>query len=165
MGYFRDVLKLGHTTGEISLRRTIEESKSQIQKIGKRHHAIPYTCDFVTGNSEQLEKLFLDIEKLYRHPGFILQQCALVNNLVHFTKIIENPHITEEDVQYQEETCGDNPIMLAAKLRHKDLVSSVLRSQRFQEDEGTDFLSELVHTRNRMGQSLLAMVALQGKSP
>jgi hypothetical protein len=53
--------------------------------------------------------------------------------------------------------------MLAAKLRHKDLVSSVLRSNRFDGTDDMDFLAELIHSRNATGQTLLAMVALQGK--
>ena len=54
--------------------------------------------------------------------------------------------------------------MIAAKLRHKDLVSSVLRSTRFDGNDDMDFLAELIHSRNASGQTLLAMVALQGKS-
>ena len=53
--------------------------------------------------------------------------------------------------------------MLAAKLRHKDLVSSVVRSNRFDGTDDMDFLAELIHSRNATGQTLLAMVALQGK--
>jgi len=52
--------------------------------------------------------------------------------------------------------------MIAAKLRHKDLVSSVLRSNRFDGSDDIDFLAELIHSRNGSGQTLLAMVALQG---
>ena len=160
-GYFRDGLKVGH--GE-SLKRMIDDSKLQVKKAGRIHNAIPRFCDFVTGNSSQLDNIFSDVEKLYRHPGYILQQCAHINNLVHFTKIIENPNVSEEDVQFKDDSkCGDNPIMTAAKLRHKDLVSSVLRSAKFQTNEGNDFLSDLIHTRNNSNQTLLAMVALQGK--
>jgi len=54
--------------------------------------------------------------------------------------------------------------MIAAKLRHKDLVSSVLRSTRFDGNDDMDFLAELIHSRNASGQTLLAMVALQGLS-
>ena len=52
-----------------------------------------------------------------------------VNNLTHFSKIIENPNVSEEDVTYDEDgsEARDNPVMIAAKLRHKELVSSVLR--------------------------------------
>ena len=39
-----------------------------------------------------------------------------------FSKIIENPNVTEKDMCYEEEKSGNNPIMIAAKLRHKDLV-------------------------------------------
>ena len=39
-----------------------------------------------------------------------------------FSKIIENPNVTEKDLCYEEEKSGNNPIMIAAKLRHKDLV-------------------------------------------
>ena len=76
----------------------------------------PRFCDFVNGTSEQLEAVFLDIRKLYFNPGFVLQQCAYINNSAHFSKIIENPNVTEEDVGYVDEDCGgDNPIMIAAR--------------------------------------------------
>lgn len=64
---------------------------------------------------------------------------------------------------FLDDETGDNPIMIAAKLRHKDLVSSVLRSNRFDGSDDIDFLGELIHSRNGSGQTLLAMVALQGK--
>jgi len=64
---------------------------------------------------------------------------------------------------FLDDKTGDNPIMIAAKLRHKDLVSSVLRSTRFDGNDDMDFLAELIHSRNASGQTLLAMVALQGK--
>lgn len=145
LGYFRDILKLGNVMGDTSLRRTIEDSQVRVRKTGKRNHCIPYMCDFVTGNSEQLHKLFLDVKKLFLHPGFILQQCAYINNKTHFSKIIENPNITEEDFQYQDEATGDNPVMIAAKLRHKDLISAVLRSPKFQQSNDQGFVGELIH--------------------
>ncbi len=172
-GYLRDVLRLGYGsngggsgTTENSLRRTVDEGKVELKKTGRKHHAIPRFCDFVTGNSSQLEDLFLDLRRLYYYPGFVLQQCAYVNNLAHFSKIIDNPNVTEEDVLYKDDDTGDNPIMIAAKLRHKDLVSSVLRSSRFLAAEGRNdsVLSELVHARNALNQTLLAMVALQGET-
>ena len=117
LGYFRDVLKLNGAGDVVTLKRTIDESRVNVQKAGKRHRAIPRFCDFVTGNSTQVEALFRDIRCLYKNPGFVLQQCAYINNVSHFTKIIENPHLCEEDLQYECEN-GDNPIMIAAKLRH-----------------------------------------------
>lgn len=83
LGYFRDVKKLGQFNNDILL-KTIEESQANIKKIGKNHRCIPRFVDFVTSNSDQLNKLFKDIEMLYRHPGYVLQQCAYVNNLTHF---------------------------------------------------------------------------------
>ena len=59
-------------------------------------------------------KLFKDVEKLFRNPGYILQQCAYVNNLTHFSKIIENPNVTEKDLCFPEENSGNNPIMITA---------------------------------------------------
>lgn len=137
---------------------------AQVKRAGVNHHAIPHFCDLVTGNSSQLQDIFSQVVMLYKYPGFILQQCAYVNNVDHFSRIIENPHVTEEDVQYRDEKSGDNPIMIAAKLRHKDLVSSVLRSPKFQTSEGCQFLSDLIHERNFSDQTLLAMVALQGNA-
>ena len=51
--------------------------------------------------------------------------------------------------------------MIAAKLRHKDLVSDVLRSSKFVNTEPT-YLEQFIHSRNKYGQTLLHMVALQG---
>ena len=56
---------------------------------------------------------------------------------------------------------GDNPVMIAAKLRHKDLVSDVLRSQKFVRMD-PPFLENFIHSRNKYDQTLLHMVALQG---
>ena len=56
--------------------------------------------------------------KLFFNPGFVLQQCAYINNSLHFSKIIENPNVTEEDVGYtDDDSGGDNPIMIAARYR------------------------------------------------
>ncbi len=161
LGYFRDVLKLG--SGDLSLHKTVEESRQAIKKVGRTHNAIPRFCDFVTGNSVQLESLFGDVERLYRQPGFVLQQCAYVDNRAHFFKIVENPNLSEDDVQYRCDKTGDSPVMIAAKLRHKDLVSSVMRSPKFLNADGSDLLRNVIHARNNTGQTLLAMVALQGK--
>ena len=56
---------------------------------------------------------------------------------------------------------GDNPVMIAAKLRHKDLVSDVLRCSKFVNTDST-FLDTFIHSRNQYDQTLLHMVALQG---
>ena len=37
-----------------------------------------------TSNSEDLCIVFKDVEKLFRNPGYVLQQCAYINNLTHF---------------------------------------------------------------------------------
>ena len=161
-GYFRDILRLGHADS-LSLDKIIDEAKQRVKVAGKAHQVIPRFCDFVTGSSSQLEDLFSDINKLYQHPGFVLQQCAYNNSLNHFSMLIENPNLTKEDLCYKDDELGDNPIMIAAKLRHKDLVSSILRSNRFTNSDNNDFLGQLIHTRNNAGQTLLAMVALQGK--
>ena len=160
-GYFRDVLKLGHGDS-LSLDKIIEESKLRVKDAGKAHQVIPRFCDFVTGSSTQLADIFFDVNKLYRYPGFVLQQCAYNNSLFHFTKLIENPNLTKDDLCYNDDELADNPIMIAAKLRHKDLVSSILRSNRFQNTDNNEFLADLIHTKNQSGQTLLAMVALQG---
>ena len=56
---------------------------------------------------------------------------------------------------------GDNPVMIAAKLRHKDLVSDVLRCSKLV-NTNSDYLQTFIHSRNKSGQTLLHMVALQG---
>ena len=55
--------------------------------------------------------------------------------------------------------------MIAAKLRHKDLVCAILRSNKFQEgcqEENKAVLHDVIHMRNSNKDTLLAMVALQG---
>ena len=62
------------------------------------------------------------------------------------------------------------------RLRHKDLVSSVLRCHRFTANNeitgasvmGNDgrnevLLKKLIHAKNNQGQTLLSMIALQGE--
>ena len=56
---------------------------------------------------------------------------------------------------------GDNPVMIAAKLRHKDLVSDVLRSSRFEQADDNLFLETFIHSKNKYNQTLLHMVAIQ----
>ena len=81
-----------------------------------------------------------------------------------FPLIIGPANFSHHSLCLSDDKTGDNPIMIAAKLRHKDLVSSVLRSSRFDGSDDIDFLSELIHSRNASGQTLLAMVALQGRT-
>ena len=71
--------------------------------------------------------------------------------------------MTVKDLCYSEEQTGNNPIMIAAKLRHKDLVSSILRSNKFDGGSDNDFLEQLIHSRNNNNDSLLHTVALRGK--
>ena len=56
---------------------------------------------------------------------------------------------------------GDNPVMIAAKLRHTDMVSEVLRSPKFNYNPDNNFLEEFIHSRNKHDQTLLHMVAIQ----
>ena len=56
---------------------------------------------------------------------------------------------------------GDNPVMIAAKLRHKDLVSDVLRCSKLINTDSR-YLETFIHSRNKSDQTLLHMVALQG---
>ena len=106
--------------------------------------------------------LILIFHLLNRHPGYVLQQCAINNNVTHFTKIIENPNCGLEDLTYSKHDASEsNPIMIAAKLRHKDLVSSILRSNKF-ENSDEELLGQLIHSKNKSGDTLLHTVALQG---
>mgnify|MGYP001227993765 FL=1 len=51
--------------------------------------------------------------------------------------------------------------MIAAKLRHTDLVSGGLRGSKFGH-QYNQFLERFIHSRNKYDQTLLHMVALQG---
>ena len=81
---------------------------------------------------------------------------------MHFGTIIENPEATIADLCYPEDETGDNPIMIAAKLRHKDVLNSVLRSPKFDENCDRSILEHVIHYRNEHNQTLLHTVALQG---
>ena len=81
---------------------------------------------------------------------------------MHFGNIIENPEATIADLCYPEDETGDNPIMIAAKLRHKDVLNSVLRSPKFDENCDRSILEHLIHYQNDHNQTLLHTVALQG---
>jgi len=163
LGYFRDILRLGQIAhgDAVSLEKIIFESKLQVQKVSRKFRAIPRFCDFVTGSSQELYELFADLKKMFFETGYILQQCALANNIEHFKMVLESVSCTEEDLLYTDVETGDNPVMIAAKLRHKDLVSDVLRSQKFVKME-PPFLENFIHSRNKYDQTLLHMVALQG---
>ena len=141
---------------------------------GLKKKAIPKFVNFVdvdpSGGSNnlsasysQLSDLFKDVEILYKNPGYILQQCAYVNNMFHFKKIIEHENLSEADLNYQEKETGNNPLMIAAKMRHKDLLTSILRNPKF---DGSDnvVLANLIHSRNKNQDTLLHTIALQGKS-
>ena len=60
-GYFRDVLRLDPNVMD----ETIEETRLEVKKVGRKRHAIPRFVDFVNGNSKELEAVFLDIRKVY----------------------------------------------------------------------------------------------------
>jgi len=163
LGYFRDILRLGQIAhgDAVSLEKIVFESKLQVQKVSRKFRAIPRFCDFVTGSSQELYELFADLKKMFFETGYILQQCALANNIEHFKMVLESVSCTEDDLLYTDVETGDNPVMIAAKLRHKDLVSDVLRSQKFMRME-PPFLENFIHSRNKYDQTLLHMVALQG---
>jgi len=120
LGYFRDILKLGQIGhgDSVSLEKVIYDSKLNVQKVCRKFRAIPRFCDFVTGSSQELYELFSDMRKLFNETGYILQQCALANNISHFKMVMESVSCTEEDLLYQDVETGDNPVMIAAKLRH-----------------------------------------------
>merc|ERR1719400_223891 len=163
LGYFRDILRLGQIGhgDAVSLEKIIHESKLKVQRVSRKYRAVPRFCDFVTGSSQELYELFADLKKMFHQTGYILQQCALANNVEHFKMVLESVSCTEEDLLFTDAETGDNPVMIAAKLRHKDLVSDVLRSSKV---TGTDtsFLETFIHSRNKSDQTLLHMVALQG---
>ncbi|XP_023333011.1 uncharacterized protein LOC111704873 [Eurytemora carolleeae] len=164
LGYFRDILKLGQIGhgDSLPLDKIMYESKMNVQRVCRKYRAIPRFCDFVTGSSQELFELFSDIKNLFFKTGYILQQCALANNIAHFKMVMESVSCTDEDLNYQDPETGDNPVMIAAKLRHKDLVSDVLRSARFSKTDDSNFLERFIHSRNKYDQTLLHMVAIQG---
>ena len=166
VGYFRDILKLSSGGENFSLDKILDDSRASTLKAGAQHKVIPKFCDLQMGTSMQLAEVFVDVEELYKNPGYVLQQCAYYNNNYHFAKILGSSSLLPEHLCYiGDDKFGDNPIMIAARLRHKDLVCSILRSNKFQEGssvENIEFLKELLHMRNYAGDTLLSMVALQG---
>ena len=100
---------------------------------------------------------------LYSSTGFVLQQCAYNNCVLHFSRIIEHKDLTIDDLIYTgEDKENDNPLMIAAKLRNKEIITTVFRSAKFKHSDNSKLCGELIHARNKDNQTLLAMVALQG---
>ena len=107
LGYFRDILRLGQIShGHVSLEKVINESKLQVQKVSRKFRAIPRFCDFVSGTSQELFEFFLDLKKMFVETGYILQQCALANNIDHFKMVLESVSCTEEDLLYVDPETG-----------------------------------------------------------
>ena len=107
LGYFRDILRLGQIShGHVSLEKVIGESKLQVQKVSRKFRAIPRFCDFVSGTSQELFEFFLDLKKMFVETGYILQQCALANNIDHFKMVLESVSCTEEDLLYVDPETG-----------------------------------------------------------
>ena len=82
------------------------ESKMNVQRVCRKYRAIPRFCDFVTGSSQELFELFSDIKNLFFKTGYILQQCALANNISHFKMVMESVSCTDEDLNYQDPETG-----------------------------------------------------------
>ena len=107
LGYFRDILRLGPIShGQVSLEKIIFESKMQVQKVSRKFRAIPRFCDFVTGTSQEMYDLFVDLKKMFSETGYILQQCALANNSEHFKMVLDSVSCTAEDLLYVDSETG-----------------------------------------------------------
>ena len=74
--------------------------------FSRKFRAIPRFCDFVTGTSQELFELFLDLKKMFFETGYILQQCALANNTDHFKMVLESVSCSEEDLLYVDPETG-----------------------------------------------------------
>ena len=108
LGYFRDILRLGQIShGQVSLEKIIFESKMQVQKVSRKFRAIPRFCDFVTGTSQEMYELFVDLKKMFSETGYILQQCALANNSQHFKMVLDSVSCTAEDLLYVDSETGE----------------------------------------------------------
>ena len=108
LGYFRDILRLGQIShGQVSLEKIIFESKMQVQKVSRKFRAIPRFCDFVTGTSQEMYELFVDLKKMFSETGYILQQCALANNSEHFKMVLDSVSCSPEDLLYVDSETGE----------------------------------------------------------
>ena len=67
-----------------NIEKVLEDTRSSMRKEGVNHKVIPKFCDLQLGNSSQLADIFTDVERLYKNPGYLLQQCAYYNNIFHF---------------------------------------------------------------------------------
>ena len=91
----------------VCLDKIMYESKMNVQRVCRKYRAIPRFCDFVTGSSQELFELFSDIKNLFFKTGYILQQCALANNIAHFKMVMESVSCTDEDLNYQDPETGE----------------------------------------------------------
>ena len=89
--------------------------------FSRKFRAIPRFCDFVTGTSQELFELFLDLKKMFFETGYILQQCALANNTDHFKMVLESVSCSEEDLLYVDPETGGLccPIVFTSSIKHR----------------------------------------------
>ena len=75
LGYFRNILSLNsETIQNFNIEKVLEDTRASMRKEGVNHKVIPKFCDLHFGTSSQLADIFLDVERLYNNPGYLLQQ-------------------------------------------------------------------------------------------
>ena len=57
---------------------------------------------------QELFNLFTDLKKLFFETGYILQQCALTNNIAHFKMVMESVSCTDKDLIYEDAATGSS---------------------------------------------------------
>ena len=136
----------------------VKHTMRRVNRQGLKCAAIPRYVNFAQ------KTLFCDFlsgcQALLDDPGYFLQQCAHFNDVFNLKIVL--PQCNEEAMNRRDDSSGDNPAMLAAKMRHKEALSLILGNLRQQQEIGTMNIWDLIHARNSDGQTLLHMVTIQG---
>ena len=136
----------------------VHRTVRRVNKQGLGCGAVPKYVNF--SQKTLFSDMLLDIHKLVVDRGYFLHQCVSYNDLFNLRIVL--PKCEASALNQRDEDSGDNPAMVAAKMRHKEALSLILNRLRSHKDGQEVDLWTIVHSRNLQGQTLLNMVTLQG---
>merc|ERR1711892_1235498 len=125
----------------------VQHTMRRVNKQGLKCAAIPRYVNFA--QQSVFCDLLKDIQTLLCDQGYFLQQCASFNDIFNLKILLLD--CAEDVLNCREETSGDNPAMVAAKMRHKEALSLILSN--FHHHHGGKVLNtwNFVHSRNSIG--------------